>query len=124
MKLHADKPTTLNTITAYGPGYIEINAVRHRGPVLVAPDMPAENWHVARFDALTAADFEALLDREPEVVLLGTGARQRLIHPRMTATLTRRHIGVEAMDTQAACRTYNILMAEGRRVIALLLQEG
>lgn len=124
MKLHADTRSTLNTITAYGPGYIEINAVRHTGNVLVAPDVPAERWNVERFESLTAADLEALLGRKPEVVLLGTGSRQRLVHPRMTAALSSLHVGVEAMDTQAACRTYNILMAEGRRVLAALLLEG
>ena len=124
MKLHADTPTRLNTITAYGPGFIEINAVRHSGHLLVTPEAPPERWTVERFDALSASDFESLLARKPEVVLLGTGSRQRLIHPRLTASLQRLHIGVEAMDTSAACRTYNILMAEGRRVLAALLQEG
>ena len=124
MKLHADAPSTLTTITAYGPGFIEINAVRHTGHLLVVPDQPAERWNVEGFESFAAPDFEALLARKPEVVLLGTGARQRMPHPRLTAALARAHVGVEAMDTSAAYRTYNILMAEGRRVVAVLLQEG
>lgn len=123
MKLHDDKPLNLNTVTGYGPGYIEINAVRHNQSVLVMPEGDIEPWPASRFEDLDAAHFEALLERNPEVVLLGTGARLRFPHPRLTAALARRHIGVDAMDLQAACRTYNILMAEGRKVAAVLLVE-
>jgi uncharacterized protein len=123
LKLHADAPTHLTTITASGPGVIEVNAVRHTGHLLIAPDAPAERWAVAAFATLTAADFEALAARRPEVLLFGTGTRQKLLHPRLTAACTRAQIGVETMDTAAACRTYNILMAEGRRVLAAVLQE-
>lgn len=123
LKLHADKPQNLNTVTGYGPGYIEINAIRHDRSVLVLPEGDVEPWPVNRFEELEPAHFEALLEKQPEVVLLGTGNRLRFPHPRLTAALARRHIGVDAMDLQAACRTYNILMAEGRRVAAVLLVE-
>ncbi len=123
MKLHADAPTSLNTVTAYGPGYIEVNKSRHHGHLLLSPEAPVQAWQAASFDALRVEDFEALLALRPEVVLLGTGARQRLPHPRLTAPLARAGIGIEAMDTAAACRTYNILMSEGRRVLAAFLQE-
>ena len=123
MKLHADQPNALNTITAYGPGYIEINAVRHETSVLVMPEGDIRPWPAARFEDLTAGQFEALLALGPEVVLLGTGDKLRFPHPRLTAALASRHIGVDAMDLQAACRTYNILMAEGRKVAAVLLIE-
>ena len=123
MKLHADKPQNLNTVTGYGPGYIEINAIRHEASVLVMPEGDVEPWPASRFEDLEAAHFEALLAKSPEVVLLGTGDRLRFPHPRLTAALSRRHIGVDAMDLQAACRTYNILMAEGRKVAAVLLVE-
>ncbi|MEN7529207.1 MULTISPECIES: Mth938-like domain-containing protein [unclassified Cupriavidus] len=123
MKLHADSPQNLNTVTSYGPGYVEINAVRHEQSVLVLPQGDVEPWPVARFEDLEPAHFEALLEKMPEVVLLGTGQKLRFPHPRLTAALARRHIGVDAMDLQAACRTYNILMAEGRRVAAILLVE-
>ena len=69
----------------------------------------------------TAADFEQILALRPEVVLLGTGARQRFAHPRLYASLSAARIGLEMMDTGAACRTYNILMAEGRKVLAALI---
>jgi uncharacterized protein len=123
MKLHADSNPALNTVTAYGAGFVEINRQRHAGAVLVQPDAPVLAWEPAGFEALTAAHFEALLAAAPgvEVVLLGTGERQRFPHPRLTAALANARIGVEAMDTRAACRTYNILMGEGRRVLAALL---
>jgi uncharacterized protein len=121
LKLHADSPTALNTVTAYGSGFIEINQVRHQHPVLIAPEGPITPWPVAGFDALTAADFERLRERGPELVLLGTGARQRFPHPRLTRALADARIGCEVMTSAAACRTYNILMAEGRRVLAAIL---
>jgi uncharacterized protein len=124
LKLHADPVTTLNTVTAYGPGFIEINNVRHATPVRLVPDQPATEWNVGSFDALRAEDFAALLQDQPEVVLLGTGARQRFPHPRLSAPLANAHVGFEVMDTQAACRTYNILVAEGRRVLAVLLLDS
>jgi uncharacterized protein len=124
MKLHASRPTSLNTVTAYGPGYIDINAERHGHALLVQPEAPVEAWPVERFESLAEADFDRVLALQPEVVLLGTGARQRFPHPRLTARLMAAGIGVEAMDSGAACRTYNILMTEGRKVLlAVLLPE-
>ena len=123
MKLHADTPTSLNTVTGYGPGFIEVNKSRHPGHLLLVPDAPALAWQTAGFDALRPEDFDILLALHPDVVLLGTGRRQRFPHPRLTAALARAGIGVEVMDTAAACRTYNILMSEGRRVLAAFLQE-
>ena len=123
MKLHADAPTSLNTVTGYGPGFIEVNKARHPGHVLLMPDSPARPWQASTFEALRPEDFDALLELRPQVVLLGTGRRQRFPHPRLTAALARAGVGFEAMDTAAACRTYNILMSEGRRVLACFLQE-
>jgi len=121
MKLHPDRTTTLNTVTAYGSGWFEINRLRHEGALLLMPEGEVRQWAVASFDALTAKDFEALAALGAEIVLFGTGAQHRLPHPRLTAALARAGIGVEAMDSYAACRTYNILMGEGRRVLAALL---
>jgi len=121
MKLQADSVEALNTVTAYGPGWIEINRQRHEGAVLVMPEGEITAWTVQSFEALAASDFEALLAREPELVLFGTGENQRFPHPRLTAALASAGIGVDVMNTHAACRTYNILMMEGRRVLAALL---
>ncbi|MGB2817024.1 MAG: Mth938-like domain-containing protein [Burkholderiaceae bacterium] len=123
MKLHADTPTALNTVTAYGPGFIEINKVRHASAVVLTPAR-VESWEIASFEALAEADFERLRALDPEVVLLGTGSRQRFPHPRLSRALADTRIGLEVMNTPAACRTYNILMAEGRKVVAALMPES
>ncbi|KAF1029319.1 MAG: hypothetical protein GAK40_00550 [Burkholderia plantarii] len=123
MKLHQDSSNTLNTVTGYGPDYVEINLQRHAGSVIVLPGAPVAPWPVDAFEALTPEHFALLVEPAPEVVIFGSGARLRFPHPRLTAALTARRIGVETMDVQAACRTYNILMSEGRKVAAALLIE-
>ena len=124
MKLHADSPTALNTVTAYGSGFVEVNQVRHLLPILLAPDQTVEAWHVTGFDSLSTEDFQRLRGRNPELLLLGTGERQRFPHPRLLQPLTDAGIGCEAMTSKAACRTYNILMGEGRRVLAAILADA
>ncbi|MBU6272826.1 MAG: Mth938-like domain-containing protein [Betaproteobacteria bacterium] len=121
MKMQSLVDPALNTLTGYGAGYVEINRVRHAGPVLVSPQGEVRAWALSDWAALSTADFEAMLALAPEVVLLGTGSRQRFAHPRLHACLSAARIGLECMDTGAACRTYNILMAEGRRVLAALI---
>ena len=122
MKLHATSTQQYQTITAYDEHGVEINAVPHRKSLLVMPEMAPVDWPVFSFDALSAEHFAQIDAVNPDVVILGTGARQRFIHPQLIAALTARRIGVETMDNPAACRTYNILMAEGRRVaLALIL---
>lgn len=121
MKFQAEVQTSLNTVTAYGADFVEINRQRHGHAVLVTPGDAVTPWEVEGFEALAPAHFEAVLALAPEVVLLGTGTRQRFPHPRLTEALARARIGVEVMDTPAACRTYNILMSEGRRVVAALM---
>ena len=124
MKLHAPGPSALNTFSGYGDGYVLINGQRHdggnAGGLIVTPEQILP-WSAASFDALTEADLAACLELNPEILLLGTGPKQRFPHPRLTRALMEKRIGVEAMDLQAACRTYNILMAEERRVVAALL---
>lgn len=121
MKLHADRAADRNTVTAYGSGWIEVNGARHEGSVLLMPEGAVRAWPVAGFDALSADHFAAMLADRPELVLLGTGPKQRLPHPRLSQALAAARIGLEAMDSPAACRTYNILMSEGRRVLAAII---
>ena len=122
MKLHATSTQQYQTVTAYDENSVEINATAYRRSLLVMPEMAPVDWPVASFDTLGAGDFMQIDAIDPDVVILGTGACQRFIHPRLIAALTARQIGVETMDNPAACRTYNILMAEGRRVaLALIL---
>jgi uncharacterized protein len=120
VKLHASGPRGVNTITGYGEGYVMVNGVRRDSSVVVMPDR-VESWSASAFDALSAEDFTFLKDLRVEIVLLGTGPRQRFPHPRLTAALAQAGIGLEVMDVQAACRTYNILVAEERKVAAALL---
>lgn len=120
MKLHASAPSALNTFTAYGEGYVNVNSQRHEANLIVLPERLLP-WNAVSFDALKEEDFQVFLELNLEILLLGTGPKQRFPHPRLTRALAAKRIGVEAMDLQAACRTYNILMAEERRVAAALL---
>jgi uncharacterized protein len=120
VKLHASVPGNANVINAYGEGYVMVNGVRHEKNVIVLADRILE-WDVASFEALGLDDFERLAELEPEVVLLGTGARLRFPPAGITRPLIEARRGLEVMDVQAACRTFNILVSEGRRVVAALL---
>lgn len=121
MKLHSDKFAGLNAITAYGTDYIQVNDTQHRVPLVVLPERLILPWGAEDFDSLNDAHFALIAETGAEIVLLGTGAKQRFVHPRFTRPLTEKRIGVECMDTQAACRTYNILLGESRKVAAALL---
>ena len=123
LKLHQDSSGALNTVTGYGAGYVEVNLQRYESSIIVLPDAPVIPWPVTSFDALTTELFDSLIAPAPEVVVFGSGSRLRFPHPRLTAALAAKRIGVESMDFMAACRTYNILMAEGRKVAAALLIE-
>jgi uncharacterized protein len=120
VKLHASAPSAYNTFTGYGDGYVMVNGQRHESSLIVLPERLLP-WDAAGFDALAETDFQVFLDMDLEILLLGTGPKQRFPHPRLTQALARKRVGVEVMDLQAACRTYNILMAEERRVAAALL---
>lgn len=124
MKLHAQANSNSNTVTGYGHDYVEINRVRHVESLILAGEGPVQSWAAARFDALRAADFEAVLALQPELVLVGTGPRQRFPAAPLLRPLVEQGVGFEIMDTPAACRTFNILIAEGRHVVAALLLTG
>jgi len=109
-----------NTFTGYGANYVAVNGARRETNSIVLVDRILD-WDVAGFDALEPEDFAVFETLGVEIVLLGTGNRQRFPHPRLTAALARAGIGVEVMDVQAACRTYNILVVEERKVAAALL---
>jgi uncharacterized protein len=123
MKLHSSNTDQYQTVTGYDQSGVEINAKRFDYSVLVMPETPPRAWDVSRFEDLTAAHFEQIASDKPDVVVLGTGERQRFVHPRLIASLSDQRIGVESMDSHAACRTYNILMGEGRKVTLALIIE-
>ena len=121
MKLHSDNTQQYQTVTGYDASGVEINAERFNYSLTVLPEIPPRPWNVTRFDELTTAHFDEIAQDAPDVVILGTGERQRFVHPRLVASLSALHIGVESMDNQAACRTYNVLMGEGRKVTLALI---
>jgi uncharacterized protein len=121
LKLHLSAPSGQNAFTGYGPGYVAVNGRRFERSLIVLPDRIEADWPPESFDALAPEHLAALVEIAPEIVLLGTGAQLRFPRPELTRALVDARIGVEVMDVQAACRTYNILAAEARRVAAALL---
>jgi uncharacterized protein len=100
---------------------VEVSGRRHAGNIVVSGDRVVTGWTGAGLDSLAPSDVEALAAMKPEIVLLGSGRAFRFPHPALLAPLHAARIGVEVMDTRAACRTYNILLAEGRDVVAALI---
>jgi len=123
MKLHTTPTQQYQTVTGYDDKGVEINAIHYGYSLIVLPEEAPTAWPAARFEDLTAEHFAQIDATSPDVVIVGTGARQRFAHPKLFSMLTRRRIGIECMDSQAACRTYNILMAEGRKVALALIIE-
>ncbi len=123
MKLHLQTATQQNLVSAYGAGFVSINGERLERSLIVAPETLIRDWPAASFDALTEAHFVELSRVECEILLLGTGKRLRFPSPALSRAVHEARIGLEVMDTHAACRTYNILMGEGRKVAAALIVE-
>jgi uncharacterized protein len=123
LKLHHARADGRNLFTGYGPGYVSVNGVRRQTSTVVLSDRVLD-WEVEQFDALTPEAFARLAGLPVEILLLGTGNALRFPHPRLTQPLRDAGIGLEVMDTSAACRTYNILLGEDRRVAAALLIEA
>lgn len=109
-----------NVITGYGADYVGINGTRVQRNVLVLPE-ELRDWDVDSFEALSEDSFRQLAQLPIEILLLGTGTKLRFPHPRLTQPLAATGIGLEVMATDAACRTYNILRSEDRKVAAALL---
>jgi len=122
VKFHLSTATG-NVVTGLGPGWIRVGTDEYRENVVLTSEAVATGWAASGFEGLTDEDFAQLLTQKPEVVLFGAGASIRFPHPRLTRPLTDAGVGVEIMDTPAACRTFNILAAEGRSVVAALLLE-
>lgn len=124
MKLHLNNDANQQLFTGYGDDHVLINGHRHESSLLLTPrGVEIAPWAGLGFDALTTAHFEWIALRELDILLLGTGVRLRFPHPSLTRALTDARIGLEVMDIGALCRTYNILIAEGRNVGAAVLIE-
>lgn len=121
MKIEREQAEGKNTFTGYGPGYVEVNRARHTASLVVSATRLVVDWPASSVEALSADHLAAIAELQPEIVLLGTGASFRFPEPARLAPLHKLGVGVEVMDTPAACRTYNILLAEGRNVVAALI---
>ena len=121
MKFERDDAAGRNTFTGYGEGHVVVNGKRHASSLVVSGDRLVTDWPAASVESLSADHLAAIVELKPEIVLLGTGARFTFPDPALLAPLHQAGIGVEVMDTPAACRTYNILLAEGRNVVAALI---
>lgn len=124
MEIRLETGAGLNLVQRYGIGAIRIGSTDYQSSILVMPGAPVVAWPPRTCDEIEAAHFELLALRKPQVVVLGTGRQQRFPAPPLLALLARDRIGLEIMDTASACRTYNILAAEGRSVCAALLMIG
>ncbi|MEA3640760.1 MAG: Mth938-like domain-containing protein [Lamprobacter sp.] len=111
-------------IEAHEPGQVRIQGQHYQGTLALTAGRILTDWGPAQFEQLTSAHFEVIAALAPQVVVLGTGARQRFPDPALYACLFAQGIGIEIMDTGAACRTYNILAGEGRRVVAALISDA
>ena len=126
MKLQPDK-LDVQSILGYGPGWVGLGhngvAEKVERSIVIGSGGERFDWHCTRFEDLTEKHFSQLATSQPELVIFGSGSRLRFAPPAFMRALMQNRIGMETMDTLAACRTYNILAGEGRRVIAALLIE-
>jgi len=121
MKIQLESGLGQNLIHSYGPGLIRINQETYVRSLIVTPTRIITDWPPASFEELATPHFQQIADLAPEVVILGTGTKLRFPLPAVTRALIEANVGVEVMDTGAACRTYNILAGDGRHVVAALL---
>lgn len=120
MKLHPDDKHA-SSVTGYGSGWIAVNGKRHVTSLILHSSEGAQTWDCSSFAELNASHFEALAQLDIEMLIVGSGERFALVPPALLVPFYQRRIGVECMDTPAACRTYNFLAAEGRKLAAALL---
>ena len=121
MKMRADRIEGQNAIARHGPEGVAVNGVEYTESVVVPWTGAVQPWHAVGFESLVAGHFARLAALEPELVIFGSGPRLRFPPAAVLRPLIEAGIGVETMDTAAACRTYNVLLAEGRSVVAALL---
>ncbi|HVF39439.1 MAG TPA: Mth938-like domain-containing protein [Gemmatimonadaceae bacterium] len=121
MKLHLARAPGRNEFTGYGEGYVAVNNERYDRALVVSAHHAVQAWDAHDIEGLSPADFDTVLALNPEIVILGTGGTLRFPRPEIMRTFAANAIGFEVMDTKAACRTYNVLVTEGRQVVAAIL---
>lgn len=120
MKLQPDRAETLS-VTAHGPGWMAINGERFHHSLLITSDGQTIKWPCEVFAQLQPQHFEQLVSLNCEVILFGSGSKHQFLHPSLYRSVLAKGVGIECMDTNAACRTFNILAAEHRQVAAVLM---
>jgi uncharacterized protein len=118
MKMHRDNTARVHRITGYGAGYVSVDEEPITRSFIVTPETLITDWRPRQLSEMDAAALEALSELGPAIILLGSGAEQFFPPASLLAPVLARGIGIEVMTTAAACRTYNILVAEGRAVAA------
>jgi uncharacterized protein len=121
MRLTDDRTGSAFLVRSYAPGEVRVADKVLRRSCLISAERLVEDWRPQTLDELTEADFQAVFELQPEIVVLGSGPRHRFPEPRLLAAILERGIGCEVMETGAACRTYNVLVSEDRRAVAALL---
>ena len=120
MKLHPDQ-SNVQTITSYGAGWIAVDGERIEHSVIISSGGQRLAWSCKRFSDLGPTHFAHLAELDTELVIFGSGSKIRFPQPAWLQPLMQRRLGIETMDSQAACRTYNILAGEGRKVVLAVL---
>lgn len=123
MRITQDFGDATYVIRAYDTGMVMVNETNFNQSLVVMPDHLEPNWQPKDLEELTVEHLEPIVALNPELVILGTGVRLRFPGPHVQAYFVQHGIGIEVMDTPAACRTYNILMSEGRNVACALIIE-
>lgn len=123
MKLHMQQTGTSNVIRACERGMVRINDAVCTSSLIVTPDKLELEWGITDARQLDLDHLLKLLDYQPDIILLGTGNEHHLLDPRMMMAIMQRGTGIEVMTTDAACRTYNVLLGEDRAVLAALIIE-
>lgn len=121
MSLSEDHSTATYQIKSFSPGKIGINDKTYTNSIIISPTQLIADWHPRTVDMITDADLQLLLTLHPSIILLGTGEKSRILPAKKVACLLEKNFHVECMSTAAACRTYTVLSAEGRHVVAGLI---
>ena len=121
MKFHLIQSDNKNLITGYGLNWVEVNQVRHQSSLIVTPDQQLLEWSVKTIKDINENSFEAIKFLDIEIILLGTGNTQEHLEPRLLEYFSKKNIAIESMSNQSACRTYNILANEERKVLLALM---
>ena len=120
MKLHTDGQT-IHTVRSFEPGRLSVGDTAHVDPLIISAEKILSPWRPVDPRDISLADLEPALAMDPEILILGTGLRQRFLDPKIMQAVLQKGVGLEVMDTGAACRTFNVLLSEYRHVVGAFL---